>query len=312
MSAQHEESALFAALRTLPAGLYVEVAPAGVQASCLAREFAAAGWKGVALTVAGSGAGNDLDALLAGAGVAGAHWMAVRGQGAVRGHGALRALESWQGSTCRPLAVLVETGPLALPAFPAPAWRETLGRNGYLFAASDDGYHYFVRGDQVALLVQVAEHASLAWRTRLQASQAALVRAQREAAQARSALLMANAKAASVHTTRLEQQIDAIYASTSWKSTKPLRWAARLRRDPGPALHQLRTAAPALLGKLLRRATAKAGAPLSNTASPAMPGAIDAENVVGPHFRTLLRDELDRHQPPVPPAPRVPSGPGAH
>ena len=335
MNAGHEGSALFAALRTLPAGLYVEAAPAGVQASRLAGEFAGAGWRGVALTVADGASGSDLDVLLADAGVVGAHWMAVRGSAAVR------ALENWQGSACRPLAVLVETSPLALPAFPAPAWRETLARNGYLFAISDDGYHHFVRGDQVALLAQVAEQASLAWRTRMQASRSALALAQRETEGARSALLMAqaNATAADARATMLQQQIDAIYASSSWKSTKVLRWAARLRREPGPALRQLRTLARArlagLLGKLLRRAAAKVDAnpalrrrvaalaagrpalarrvqlllrpdaPPSDTASPALPRAIDPENVVGPHFRTLLLDELGRDQPAAPPAPRV-------
>lgn len=318
-----ERSALFAALGSLPAGAYVDAAPAGFQASRLASEFVQAGWQGVRLTVA-DGGGADIGALLAAAGVSQAHWLAVRGNGAVR------ALETWHGGACRPLAVLVETGPLAPPSEPAPAWRTALARNGYLFAVSSDGYDHFVRSDQPALHAQVAEHASLAWRSRVQASRSALLLAQREAEQARSALLVAQAKgtAANARATMLQQQIDAIYASTSWRSTRLLRWSGRLRREPGPALRQLRmhgrTRLLALLRKLALRVAAspglrrhlaalalrhpvlaqrlrdllRPGTPLSNAMTPALPPAIDPNNVIGPQFKTLLLGELGRHTSP--------------
>ncbi len=329
MNTEFQESTLLAALRAQGAGLYVEAAPAGMQASGLAREFAEAGWQGIALTVAESGAGTDIDALLVGAGVMQADWMAVRGGSAVR------ALEHWQASACRPLALLVESGSLALPAVPAPAWRATLMRNGYLYAIGEDGYHLFIRSDHAALHAQVAERASLAWNSRLQTSRNALALAQREAEQARSALLMAqaNGMAASARATMLRQQIDAIHASTSWQSTRLLRWAARLWREPGPALRQLRgvartrlAALPArLLGRLAQKMTGNAhlrgriaalaerhpalarrvkallagAAPAMDTMTPALPPAIDPNNIVGPQFKTLLLDELGRGLPPA-------------
>jgi hypothetical protein len=330
MSMEPRESALYAALRRHPSGLYVEAAPAGAQASRLACEFAHAGWQGVQLAVTGDGTGADLEALLAGAGAVQPHWVTVRGKAAIQ------ALENWKSDACRPAAVLVESGPLTPPATSAPTWREALARNGYLFAASDSGYDHFVRGDQGGLLAQVAEQASLAWRHRLQASLGALAQAQRDAEQLRSALLMAqsNAMAAQARATMLQQQIDAIHASASWKGTKPLRWAARLRREPGLAWHQLRTMARArlgiALGKVLRRLGAKvdaspvlrrrvaalaashpllarrvqvllrAGMPAPSAMSLASPPAIDPDNVIGLPFRALLIDEIGRGQPPAP------------
>ncbi|THC45662.1 hypothetical protein [Massilia sp. Mn16-1_5] len=328
MNAGLEASALLAVLRTQPAGQYLEVGPAGALASGVTREFDQAGWRGRQLTLADGGAG--IDDLLAAAGDARAHWMVVRGDAA------MRALESWQGRACRPLVVLVETGPLAFPSVHAPAWRDTLTRNGYLFAVSDAGFHHFVRSDQPALHARIAEYASLAWREQLQASRRALALAQREAEQARSALLtaQANGMAANARATMLQQQIDAIYASTSWQSTKLLRWSGRLRREPGPALRQLRSVArvrlAALVRKLLARAAARVeaspglrhrvavlasrhpvltrrvkdllrpGTPLSNAIAQTLPPPIDPNNIIGPQFKTLLLDELGRGQPPSP------------
>jgi hypothetical protein len=329
MNARIQESSLFAALHTLPDRVYVELAPAGAQASRLAREFAQSGWRGLHLTPSDSGADASIDALLASAGLTAAHWMAVRGDAPVR------ALGDWEGRACRPLVVLVETGPLASPAVPAPAWRQALARNGYLFAISDDGYHHFVRTDHAALHAQLAERASLAWSSELQASRNALAQAQREAELARSALLMAQAKgmAADARAAMLQQQIDAIHASTSWRSTKLLRWSARLRHEPGPALRQLRevtrvrlaAALPRLFARLagkvngnprlrghlaalaarhpalarrvrerLHRATS-APNPMASALAPA----IDPNNIIGPQFKTLLLDELGRGVPPA-------------
>lgn len=289
-------SVLFAALGKLPAGLCLDMTVAGAPASALVHEFAQAGWRGVDLALAGDG--PDLEHLLAGTAANQAYWLAVRGSA-------------------------------------APAWRDALVHAGYLFAASDESFHHFVRADQPVLLAQVAERASLAWRSRLQAARGAQALAQREAGQARSALLLAqsNGMAANARATMLQQQVDAIFASTSWRSTKLLRWVSRLRQDPGPALQQLRSVArgalKAVLRILLLRAAARIehrpalrrriaalaerhpglarrvanvmrpGAPLNNAMALALPAAIDPNNFIGPQFKTLLLEQLGRDFPPA-------------
>lgn len=314
------DSVLFAVLAATP-GLYLEAAAPGAQPSPLARRFAQAGWQGIQLAVDGDHAGTRFDQLLAQAGAAQAGWMAVRGSAA------LRALERWQAGAERPPVLLVDAGQAGLPP-PHFPWREALARAGYRFAASADGYHHFVRADHPALLSRLAEAASLALHVQLQEQQAALAQALRDAGQAHSAMLAAQSDgmAANARATMLQQHIDAILSSTSWKITKPLRWAMRLRHEPGPALRQLRAVARTLLRRVLGRLAAKvdaspalsrragalarrfpalarridslAGPDAAVPGAPMQPPAIDPNNVVGPQFKTLLLDELGGNPPP--------------
>lgn len=314
-----EHSVLFAVLGFEP-GLYLDAAAPSAQPSRLAREFADAGWRGMQLAVAGDGTQECLGRLLATAGTPGAQWLALRGSAA------LRALAHWQGDGCRPPVLLVESGQAALPA-PNEDWRAALSAAGYRFVLSADGLHYFVGGDQPALMQRVAEAASLAWQARLQEGRKVLAQALRETEQARGALRVAqsDAMAATARASMLQQHIDAILASSSWKITKPLRWAMRLRRDPGPALQQLRSVARRLAQALLRRVAGRLQASpalgrraaalgwhfpalarrLAALAAPAAaPGAlhplpltVDPDNIVGPQFKSLLLEELDATSP---------------
>lgn len=314
-----DRSVLFTVLGADP-GLYLEAAAPGAQPSRLAREFADAGWRGAQLAITGDGSQECLGRLLATADVSGGQWLLVRGSAA------LRALANWQGDGCRPRALLVESGQAALPA-PDAGWRAPLAGAGYRFVASADGLHYFVSGDQPVLVQRVAEAASLAWQAQLQAGHKLLAQALRETEQARSALRVAQSDgmAAAARAAMLQQHIDAILASSSWKLTKPLRWAVRLRRDPGPALQQLRGVARRLARGVLRRLAARLRASpalgarsaslarrfpalaqrLAVLAAPAaMPGApdllpltVDPDNIVGPQFKSLLLEELDAISP---------------
>jgi hypothetical protein len=204
-------------------------------------------------------------------------------------------------------------------------------RNGYVFTAEDEHCACFVRADQPDLQSSLAQLASRGWRARLQASSRAHAQSARAAEQARKAALQAQAQAnatqAEVHA--LQLQLAALYASTSWKSTKPLRWLSRLARQPRTALRQLAAFGANLLRNLVRRAIARVLgsprlrrhlAPLAlrhpallrrvkallrpGTASlqageQAGPPAIHPVNMIGPQFKTLLIDELDHGRPPA-------------
>ena len=302
-------SALFSVFGSEP-GFYLEAAAPGAQPSRLAREFADAGWRGMQLAVSGDGTQECLGRLLATADAPGAKWLLVRGSAA------LRALAGWQGDGCRPPALLVESGQAALPA-PDAGWRAALTGAGYRFVLSADGLHYFVSGDQPALMQQVAEAASLAWQASLQEGRKLLAQALRETEQARGALRVAQSDglAATVRATMQQQQIDAILASSSWRLTKPLRWAMRLRRAPGPALQQLRSVVRRLPQALLRRLAARLEgipalgrcaawlgqrlpAPAAAASAPGLlPLTVDPDNIVGPQFKSLLLEELDATSP---------------
>lgn len=312
-------SPLFVAFGSEP-GLYLEAMAPGAQPSFLAREFARAGWRGVQLAVAGDGAQESLGRLLAATGAAEAQWLMVRG------NAALRALVNWQGDGCRPWALLVESGQSALPA-PDSGWCAALDGAGYSFVLSADGLHYFVSNDRPALMRRLAEAASVAWQASLQEGRKALAQALRETEKARSAMRVAqsDSMAAGARAAMLQQHIDAILASSSWKITKPLRWAMRLRREPGPALQQLRSVTHRLVRRALRPLAARlhASPALSRHAAtlarrypalarrlaalaapdtpPGLPGllpfSVDPDNIVGPQFKSLLLEELDATSP---------------
>lgn len=111
----------------------------------------------------------------------------------------------------------------------------------------------------------------------------------------------------------LEEQLRAVYASTSWRLTKPIRWLIRLARSPRAALLELPRAA-------LRRLVVRMP---GNTSLRRMAGAFEARypephalapilavkpvvepahaihnprNRIGPPFATILHAELAQQQ----------------
>lgn len=327
MKAGTAYSALFAPFHSSTPGIYVEAAPSGTGPSRLSHELVQAGWQGLHLAVVDRGRDTDIDALLAEAHVGQVHLMLVRG------HAAIRAIGTWHGAACRPLAILVETGPFGAPA--AANWRAALARNGYMLAASDDRYYQYIRDDHMALHAQVAEYAGHEWRRQLQEARSTLALARQELEQVRGTLSMVQARelAAKASATVAQQQIAAIYTSSSWKSTKLLRWAGRLRLEPGPTLRELRTLVRTRLLASLRRQVARLGARLESHPrlrrgiaaaearfpslaqrlkkmlgpaqsvpapnAPAMPPSIAPGNITGPQFKTRLLEKIEHGLPPT-------------
>jgi hypothetical protein len=315
-----QTSILFDALRALPAGAWAELG-CGAASASLCAEFGRAGWHVIRLDadgnpVASPASCTDMPAYL----------MAVHDS-------ALERLAVWQPGVCRPLLVLTRPASPAPGSLSQPAWQASLARNGYLFAADDDDYAYFVRNDQPDLYATLAQLASKGWQVRLQASRHAHANEARAARQAHQAALQAQAQAsaAQFEVQALQHQLAAVYASSSWKSTRPLRWGMRLARQPRSALREAAVLAARLLSKLMRPALSRAlgnprlrrrlasverrhpalmrrvksllrpspAAPLSYATAPAEPMAIHPGNTVGPQFKTLLLDEIDRSLPPT-------------
>lgn len=113
---------------------------------------------------------------------------------------------------------------------------------------------------------------------------------------------------------QLEQELRAVYASTSWRITKPLRWLSRLLRSPSAALAEL----PRVAQRVLRRLSSAPVAQVEvqqqhahpqqahpETVLPAEAPAYEyaalpvynRDNVIGPAFATLLLAELDAFSP---------------
>jgi hypothetical protein len=118
------------------------------------------------------------------------------------------------------------------------------------------------------------------------------------AAQRQQQALAARADAERIRA--LEQELRAVYASTSWRVTKPLRWLSRLARSPGAALAELPRAGKRLFG---RQAEPVVDIAPPQPAIAALP-VLNRRNVIGPPFAILLESELAA-APGLPPATRT-------
>jgi hypothetical protein len=163
---------------------------------------------------------------------------------------------------------------------------------------------------------------------RLAEAEAKLSQAEARAAQAELDALSALAEARQIAV--LQHQLRDVYASTSWQVTKPMRWLSRLRRSPRAALSELgrvaRAANRRLVGALTRRLIdiVRASPPLKRIAmrfpslvrrfqghirqdlatispitqvAPA-PAPANRTTVLGPRFRALILDEIQRYEDP--------------
>lgn len=174
--------------------------------------------------------------------------------------------------------------------------------------------------------VQKAEQAVRDTTHRLAEAEAKLSQAEARTAQAELDALSALAEARQIAV--LQHQLRDVYASTSWQVTKPMRWLSRLRRAPRAALAELGRAARAanrrLAGALTRRLIdiVRASPPLKRVAmrfpglvrrfqghirqdlatiSPTAQGApapapASRTTVLGPRFRALILDEIQRYE----------------
>ncbi len=176
--------------------------------------------------------------------------------------------------------------------------------------------------------MQKAEQAARDTAQRLAEAEAKLVQAEARAAQAQLDTLAALAGARQIAI--LQHQLHDVYASTSWQVTKPMRWLSRLRRSPRTALPELgrvsRATTRRLGGAVTRRLidVVRASPSLKRVAlrfptvvqrfqghireelatiSPAAqvmpaPAPANRTTVLGPRFRALILDEIQRYEDP--------------
>jgi hypothetical protein len=224
---------------------------------------------------------------------ASAQWIAVHGN-------ALASLASWQAGRYRPLVVSVPCGVLAPETAAPPSWMQALARNGYVFSAEDEHYAYFASADQPQLQASITRLAGKAWRTKLQASSRKHVQALRAFEQERKTSSRAKSEASAAQAQIQALQLVAVYASTSWKLTKPVRWLSGVARQPRVALRQLLEFVKGVLRTLLNmKPLPRSHAPSAQDTAPDAPPVIHPDNILGPQFKTLLINELERDLPPV-------------
>lgn len=276
----------------IDSGRYVEVGAFADEPHAIGPAFQRAGWLGSH----GSANGVPIDTLLARVGAADIHWMKLHSNALAAG-----MLDDWENSTVRPWVVAL-AGTRAIPE-----WDLHLRAHGYYFAAADAAARYFFREDRPELAAALADAAWHEWDQRLHDTQQATYRHQRmeAAAEAARSTALTHAHNAHVAMGMAHQQIAAIFSSTSWRVTKPLRWLARLRRTPQAALRQLGSygAAPALrVARRLGRPPAPEQAthqvpPFVLPDLPVLPPPPPHSlNLVGPSIQHLLLDAIARQR----------------
>ena len=283
-----------------------------------------------------------LNAVLDRFGAEAIHWMRVN-----LGHGRLgNPFESWTHSNILPWVIVVsgeDTGSTG-----QCSWVPSLLAKGYEHACSDATNHYYVLATHELVKQRIArpclgpaaapaavqrlaraEREILEMHIKLSHAEAHIAMTEERAAKAELDAFLAQERAQQVAV--LRQQLHDVYASTSWRVTKPMRWVSRLRRSPRSAIREIgvmaRTAGRRTGGILVRRAIyfvltrpalrrlalgaashfpglllrlksrIKNGvepASAGPAAVPPLPPLSSHTTVLGPRFRALILDELQR------------------
>lgn len=274
-----------------------------------------------------------LDALFARIGAATIHWMRL-----VLQDDANAVFDGWRDSASRPWILLVKHGDAACATGQSPDWEPYLIAKGYRHACSDGSNRYYVLAAHSLLaqrlkgmhaLEQAAdpagERAVHALQRKLFDAQAALLSSEERTAKAELELRSAFAEAQQVAV--LQRQLHDVYASTSWQITTPMRWVSRLRRSPRSALAELGGKAAGIARRVrnmllnhainlvltrprLKRMAVRVAHRFPGllqrfkpqikvvmSAAPA-PGPSNPATVIGPRFRSLILDELQRPEHP--------------
>jgi hypothetical protein len=305
-------------------GCYLNIGPADPAGQAFSEALDQRGWKGVHVIPDGSPAHTvTLDSLLAQVDGDTVHCMRVH----VDGTGS-NPLHDWRGTGRLPRAVLVHA-PEAQAA--RAGWEAVLATHGYAYAGSEDAGYVYARpasdlmAQLQALEAELEQSRLLAEESnnRLAEVQARLQQAEERAARLEVEGLAAMAEARQARS--LEDRLQAVYASSSWRVTKPMRWLSRVRRSPragagelvrfaraqlvragdgllrrllrlavaNPPLHRLATRLALRYPALFRRIRARVVPHAPPAAAPAAPVAPSSHTtVLGPRFKTLILDEL--------------------
>lgn len=314
---------LWRALGQITAGRYIDAVAGHAAQTSLGRAFREQGWHGV--HAAPDGGGKDgaaprvvLDTAFDACAPGPVHWLHLDAIDLDEG-----VLDGWRRSDLRPWIVVVSRARTA-----PSAWQAELSGKGYALAGRSADTLFYVLHEPSTPGVQLAHlpqppFRSGALQLALQAAEQRLLQAEQQAAQAsgHAAAVEREAAVRAEHIASLQQQLHAVFASTSWRVTKPLRWVARLRRAPRAATRELlawlarkptvlarRSVRAALARPAVRRAALRLAARhpalakrvrarLQGPAQPPAPvatalAASNPASVLGPRFLTLLLDDL--------------------
>jgi pyruvate/2-oxoglutarate dehydrogenase complex dihydrolipoamide acyltransferase (E2) component len=347
-AADFHDLTLWLALGRLTEGSYVDTAAGPRPAKSLGRAFLERRWQGMHLGAAadldatpgamlltarlGSGQSHfpltTLDDVFDASASGPVHWLHLDAADLAAG-----ALAGWCRSDVRPWIVVVSNATEG-----KASWQATLANKGYVAAGATVRTLFYVlesqigQGVELAYLPQDAQqigalrHALQAAEQRANAAERRAVLAEERAAQAlREAAVALNE---AQQTAGLQQQLHAVFASTSWQVTKPVRWLSRLRSSPGTAIPELGTVLvaswsgppKAMLRRMIRATLAQpavrrvvlrlalrhpklvarlrthlhGGATLLPIPVSTVPAPSNPASVLGPRFRMLLIDDCAR------------------
>jgi hypothetical protein len=318
---------LWRALGQVAAGSYIDAVSGGSDNAWLGRAFDDHGWRGVRLVDAAGPAlmpaGPTLLAARLGRGTPGqqdpvprvsldmvfdacpagpVHWLHLDATGLDDG-----VLDGWRRSAIRPWIIVVSSA-RTTPS----AWHAGLVSKGYVLGGRTTDTLFYVLQQPATPGVLLAHLPQGAWHTgalqhAVRSAEQRMAQAERRAALAegRAEALQQEVVAALVHArhhAELQNHLQAVFASTSWQVTKPLRWVARLKRSPRSAMGELLAKCTAS-GPGTAKALLRPDCPPSGT-GPAPAGPSLSRRGSGPgtghHNRTCLVGRGQRAGTPLP------------